>query len=48
MEPTHPPLQCVTWTLSLGVKGKGREADHTPQSSAKIKQGLSLHSVVFI
>jgi hypothetical protein len=35
--PTQPPIQCKPEALSLGVKRKGREADHSPPSSAKIK-----------
>jgi hypothetical protein len=35
--PTHPPIQWVPGTLSLGVKRPGREADHSPPSSAKVK-----------
>jgi hypothetical protein len=35
--PTQPPIQCVPEALSLGVKRPGREADHSPPSSAKVK-----------
>jgi hypothetical protein len=35
--PTQNPIQGVPGTLSLGVKRPGREADHSPPSSAKVK-----------
>jgi hypothetical protein len=37
--PTQPPIQWVQWALSLRVKRLGREADHSPQSSAEVKNG---------
>jgi hypothetical protein len=41
-----PPLQWVLGVLSLEVKWLGCEADHSPQSSAKVKEcvELLLHS----
>jgi hypothetical protein len=30
-----------TWIFSLGVKRPGREADHSPQSSAQVKNAWS-------
>jgi hypothetical protein len=36
--PTHPPIQWVPGALSLGVKLPGREADHSPPSSAEVKE----------
>jgi hypothetical protein len=36
---TQPPIQWVQEALSLGIKGQGCEADHTPPSSAKVKNG---------
>jgi hypothetical protein len=36
--PTQPPIQCVPGALSLGVKRPGREADHSPPSSAEVKE----------
>jgi hypothetical protein len=33
----QPPIQCVPGALSLEVKGQGREADHSPPSSAEVK-----------
>jgi hypothetical protein len=36
--PTQPPIQWVPWALSLGVKRLGREADHSPPSSAEVKE----------
>jgi hypothetical protein len=37
--PTQPPVQWVPGALSLGVKQSGRETDHSPPSSAKVKNG---------
>jgi len=36
--PTQPPIQLVPGALSLGVKWLGREADHSPPSSAEVKE----------
>jgi hypothetical protein len=36
--PTQPPIQWVPGTLSLGVKRPAREADHSPPSSAEVKE----------
>jgi hypothetical protein len=36
--PTQPPIQWVPGALSLGVKRSGREADHSPPSSAEVKE----------
>jgi hypothetical protein len=35
---TQPPIQWVSGALSLGVKRPGREADHSPPSSAEVKE----------
>jgi len=35
---TQPPIQWVPWAISLRVKWLGREADHSPPSSAKVKE----------
>jgi len=51
--PTQPPIQWVSGVLYLGVK---READHSPPSSAEVKQAWSctatpricLHGVLLI
>jgi hypothetical protein len=51
---TQPPIQWVLGALSLGVKLPGREADHSPSSSAEVKNErsytstppLRLHGVV--
>jgi hypothetical protein len=40
--PTHPPIHWVPGALSLGVKQLGREADHSPPSSAVVKNPWSL------
>jgi hypothetical protein len=42
--PTLPPIQWVSGALSWGVKRPGREADHSPPSSAKIKNASSYTS----
>jgi hypothetical protein len=41
--PTQPPIQLVLGALSLGVKRKGREADHSPPSSAEVKECVELY-----
>jgi hypothetical protein len=41
--PTQPPIQWVQWALSLGVKRPGREADHSPPSSAEVKECVELY-----
>jgi hypothetical protein len=38
---TQPPIQWVTGVLSLGVKRPGREGDHSPPSSAEVKNAWS-------
>jgi hypothetical protein len=35
--PTQPPIQWVLGALSFGVKQLGHEADHSPPSSAEVK-----------
>jgi hypothetical protein len=41
--PTQPRIQWVPGVLSLGVKRPGREADHSPPSSAKVKEWVELY-----
>jgi hypothetical protein len=41
--PTQPPIQWVPGVLSLGVKRPGREADHSPPSSAEVKEWVELY-----
>jgi hypothetical protein len=41
--PTQPPIQWVLEALSLGVKRPGREADHSPPSSAEVKEWVELY-----
>jgi hypothetical protein len=41
--PIQPPISWVPGALSLGVKWLGREADHSPPSSAEIKEGVELY-----
>jgi hypothetical protein len=40
--PTQPPIQWVPGALSLWVKRPGREADHSPPSSADVKECVEL------
>jgi hypothetical protein len=40
--PTRPPIQWVSASLSLGVKRPAHEADHSPQSSAEVKERVEL------
>jgi hypothetical protein len=42
--PTQPPIQWVPGVLSLGVKRPGPEADHSPPSSAEVKNKWSYTS----
>jgi hypothetical protein len=41
--PTHHRIRCVPGALSLGVKRLGREADHSPPSSAQVKEYVKLY-----
>jgi hypothetical protein len=53
--PTQPPIQWVPAALSLGIKRPSSEADHSPPSSAEVKEcveqylhsPIRLHGVVF-
>jgi len=40
---TQPSIQWESGALSLKVKRPGREADHSPLSSAEAKEGVELH-----
>jgi hypothetical protein len=42
--PTQPPIHLVQGALSLGIKRPGREADHSPPSSAEVKNAWSYTS----
>jgi len=42
--PIQPPIQWVLGALSLGVKRPGREADHSPPSSAEVNNAQSYTS----
>jgi hypothetical protein len=50
---TELPIQWVPGALSHGVKGQGREADHSPPSNADVKSGAiplfptRLHVIMF-
>jgi hypothetical protein len=54
LRPTQPPIQWVPGAPSLGVKRPGRGADHSPPSSAEVKNvwryistpPIHLHGVV--
>jgi hypothetical protein len=41
--PTQPPIQWVPGALSLRVKRLGRKADHSPPSSAEVKECVELY-----
>jgi hypothetical protein len=41
--PTRTPIQWVPGALSLGVKRPGIEADHSPPSSAEVKECVELY-----
>jgi hypothetical protein len=42
--PTQPPVQWVTRVLSPGVRARpGRDADHSPPSSAKVEYEYELY-----
>jgi hypothetical protein len=41
--PTQPPIQCVEGALSMGVKRPERETDHSPPSSAEVKECVELY-----
>jgi hypothetical protein len=42
--PTQPPIKWVPGALTPGVKQLGREVDHSPPSSAKVKSEWSYTS----
>jgi hypothetical protein len=44
--PTQPPIQWVPGAFSLDIKRPGREADHSPPSSAKVKKVWSYTSTL--
>jgi hypothetical protein len=44
--PTQPPIKWVPGALSLGLKRQGREADHSPPSSAEVKNAWSYISTL--
>jgi hypothetical protein len=43
--PTQSPIQRVQGALSPRVKRQGREADHSPPSSADVKTGRAVSSL---
>jgi hypothetical protein len=43
--PTQPTIQWVPGALSPGVKQQGHEADHSPPSSAEVKNGGAIPSL---
>jgi hypothetical protein len=43
--PTQRPNEWIQAALSLGIKRPGRQADHSPPSSAEIKNAWSYTSV---
>jgi hypothetical protein len=43
LEPTQPPIHWVSRVFYLGVKRPGCEADHSPPSSAEVKECMELY-----
>jgi hypothetical protein len=43
LRPTQPPIQWVPGALSLVVKQLRHKADHSPPSSAKVKECVELY-----
>jgi hypothetical protein len=41
--PSQPPIQPVSWALSPGVKGRGRETNHSAPSSAELYLHANIH-----
>jgi len=41
--PTHPPIQWLPGTLSLGVKRPRSDADHSPTSRDEVKECVELY-----
>jgi len=48
LRPTQPAIQRVPASLSLGVKRPDRENDHSPPSSAEVKDAWSYTSTISI
>jgi hypothetical protein len=48
LRPTHPPIQWVPGALSPGAKRPGRKADHSPPSSAEVKNGGAIPSFPYM
>jgi len=46
LRPTQLPIKWVLLALNPGVKRSGREADHSPTSSAEINISWSYHSTL--
>jgi hypothetical protein len=44
--PTQPPIQRVPGALPVGIKRPGREAYHSPPSSAEVKNAWSYTSIL--
>jgi hypothetical protein len=45
LRPAQPPRQWILGAISLGKKQLGREADHSPQSSAEVENGGAISSL---
>jgi hypothetical protein len=50
LRPAQPPIQQLLGALSLGVKLQVHESDHSPPSSAAVKNGgaIYLHSPIHL
>jgi hypothetical protein len=42
--PSHPPIQWVPGTFSLGIRWPGRDANHSPPVNAEVKNEWSYTS----
>jgi hypothetical protein len=40
---TQPPIQWVPGALSLGIKRQRHKVDHSPPSSAEVKEWVALY-----
>jgi hypothetical protein len=42
LQPTQPPVQWVLCAVYMGIKRQRREADHSPPSTAEVKNGRDI------
>jgi hypothetical protein len=46
VEPIRPPAQCAPEAFSLGIKRQRREAHHSPPSTAEVKNGKAIPTLL--